>query len=126
MNSNANDLTRIYDSEDNVCGEGATADFPFLFMQNFDAPYKSVCVKECPQFDYNAIKYNIPYNGDTSKNPDYDKPLDYENFSKNFAGLSHTKDLNFNEKEAFAFNADWVNGYFTEEQFNTYKNSIPI
>lgn len=30
------------------------------------------------------------------------------------------------EKEAFAFNKEWVNGYFTEEQWKNYKNTVPI
>ena len=51
-------MTKIYDSSGNVCGEGKALDFPVLYLQTFSKPYKSVCVWECPKFDYNAIKYD--------------------------------------------------------------------
>jgi len=56
-NSNHSDLSKIYDSSGNICGFGETKDFPYLFLQTFEKPYRSVCVKTCPKFDYNEIKY---------------------------------------------------------------------
>lgn len=51
-------MFRLYDSSGSDCGTGAVKDFPLLYMQNFKKPFKSVCVKECPRFDYNQMKYN--------------------------------------------------------------------
>lgn len=39
----------------------------------------------------------------------------YQEFSIKKGGTSHTAKIPFDEKEAFAFNAGWANGYFTEE-----------
>lgn len=122
-------LNKTYDSEGNVCGEGKAADYPYLYFQNFDAPYKTVCVKACTQFDYNAIKYNVPYNKQddgAAVNPEYPGPLYYQEFSKNYGGPSYTDKIPFDEKEAFAFNKDWANGYFTEEQWNKYEDSVKV
>lgn len=44
---------KVYDSSRNVCGEGRAKDFPLLYMQTFSKPYRSVCVRACPSFDYN-------------------------------------------------------------------------
>lgn len=30
------------------------------------------------------------------------------------------------EQEAFAFNKEWVNNYFTEDQWNAYLETVPI
>lgn len=43
------------DSNGNFCGVGKLKDYPFLFLRNFKFPLNSVCVKECPKFDYNEI-----------------------------------------------------------------------
>ena len=58
VNSDPERLTRIYDSSGNDCGTGDVKDYPFLYMQTFKKPYRSVCVKECPRFDYNEIRFN--------------------------------------------------------------------
>lgn len=57
-NSDSQHMFKLYDSEGTDCGIGEAQDYPLLYMQNFRRPYKSVCVKECPKFDYNQMKYN--------------------------------------------------------------------
>lgn len=52
--------------------------------------------------------------------------MNYVEFSKEHGGQSHTKNPNMDEKEAFAFNSEWVNGYFTEDQWSKYKKTVPI
>lgn len=52
-------LSKPLDSEGNVCGvDPGFEDFPYLFMLKFTEPYKSVCVKNCPVFDYAQMRYN--------------------------------------------------------------------
>ena len=58
LRSDHQQMFKLYDSSGNDCGVGDAKDYPYLYMQNFKSPYKSVCVKECPQFDYNQIRYN--------------------------------------------------------------------
>lgn len=57
-NARVQDIGKIMDSEANKCGEKDFAAYPYLLMFKFSAPYKSVCVKSCPKFDYNQIRYN--------------------------------------------------------------------
>jgi hypothetical protein len=40
------------DSEGNFCGEGKLKDYPKLYFWNMEKPLNSVCVKDCPTFDY--------------------------------------------------------------------------
>lgn len=59
-----------------------------------------MCVKECPTFDYNAIKYDVKATEQKDKEVvegGYPGPLDYQNFASDFGGLSHTKDPNMTE-----------------------------
>lgn len=109
-------IRKVYDSSSNVCGEGAAVDYPLLYLQTFTAPYVSVCVKSCPSFDYNAIKYGSTANGS----------LKAFEFNAQYAGLSHTKLVDMTEVEAFGFNADWVNGYFTKSQWDAYLASFNV
>lgn len=44
------------DSNGNFCGEGILEDYPKLYFFNMEKPLDSVCVKECPQFDYNKLR----------------------------------------------------------------------
>lgn len=58
-NSSVSSLTNIRDSEGNLCGQDdGFQDYRYLFMFKLTSPYKSVCVKECPKFDYNQLRYN--------------------------------------------------------------------
>lgn len=84
-NSDKDDIYKIYDSEGNACGRDKLRDYPYLYIQNFEEPFKSVCIKECPNFDYNAIKYNVPYDKQTNAvdvNPNYPGSLNYVEFSQ--------------------------------------------
>jgi hypothetical protein len=92
-NSNADDYKKIYDSSGNACGFDKTKDYPVLYVQNFSSPYKTVCIKQCLHFDYNAIKYNLPYSPDDNRAADpngYPGFLGYRDFASKFGGLSHT------------------------------------
>ena len=117
-NSNHADISKIYDSSGNDCGDGKAKDYPLLYLQKFSKPYKSVCVAECPKFDYNEIKYKTP--GGTDKAADYPGEMNCETFNKEHGGLSHTKNPKMDEHEAFSFNKEWVNDYFTETQWENY------
>lgn len=59
-------------------------------------------------------------------NPEYPGQLFYAQFSKEFGGPSYSDKIPFDEKEAFAFNKDWANGYFTEEQWNKYLQTVKV
>ena len=64
-------LDDVMDSEGNICGQDPNVkDYPYLFMVKFTANYRSVCVKSCPKFDYNQIKYNS-----TGTNTTYIQPV---------------------------------------------------
>lgn len=87
----------LLDSEGNQCGiDGNVRDYPYLYMLKFDADYKSYCVKSCPAFDYNQIKYNS-----TGMNITAIKPLYYEDLGS--VGGSN---------------------YYTQDQYNAYLSRI--
>ena len=51
LNGNPKKLTTPYDPDQNGCGIGKTADYPFIYFSNpFDTRYlfQTVCVKTCP------------------------------------------------------------------------------
>ncbi len=74
-----------------------------------------MCVKACPKFDYNAIKYDQPGNKELEiQEGGYPGPLFYNEFAKKYGGLSKTKSPHMTAKEAFSFNKEFINGYFTE------------
>jgi len=105
--SSHEDLQKLYDSSNNACGFEETKEYPILFMQNFESPYKSVCVKACPKFDYNAIKYG-------KDSPEYPGPLYYDTFKNQLAGKSFTHTHDYDRKEAFGFDEGFANGYYTK------------
>lgn len=75
---NIDALGNVMDSEGRRCGIDSEYErFPKLLMFKFDSPYKSVCVDECPIFDYNQMKFN------SSGTPDmeYIQPVYYDNLS---------------------------------------------
>ena len=120
-NSNKNYLKNVYDSSGNICGQGNAQDFPYLYLQTFSEPFKSVCVKSCPSFDYNQIKYNPT---GANINTDY-PPMTFFEFTK-LTGVTMVKDLNFSRADTFAYDSTWANGYFTQKDFETYVNKIKI
>lgn len=98
-----------------------------MYLQTFSKPYKSVCVKECPKFDYNAIKYNQPANIIPEiKEDGYPGALYYNDFARKYGGLSKTKSPHMTEEEAFSFNKEFINGYFTEEQWHKYLGTVDL
>lgn len=116
INTDPKGIKKVYDSSGNVCGEGEATDYPLLYLVTFTAPYKSVCVKQCPSFDYNEIKGKLPGEGKLSA---------FE-FNNLYAGTSHTGLPDMTESEAFAFNPEWANGYFTKQQWDNYLEKIKI
>ncbi|MCP5014152.1 MAG: CTL/SLC44 family protein [Ketobacter sp.] len=155
-NSDPENMYKVYDSEANDCGKDDFADYPLLFFQTFEKPFRSVCVKECPRFDYNKIKYgdkvpetsavtqpvqaestrlledeNTPEEendedvGESNPN-DSDSPMYFDEFNNQHAGLSTTRDPNFAEAEAFAYDEKWFNGYFTEDQYWAYQQKFVL
>ena len=73
-----------------------------------EAPYKSVCVKACPKFDYADIMY-------TKNSSKYTSPIYFKDFSKSYAGLSHTNDPNFSHHEGLSYDEGFANGHYTEK-----------
>lgn len=123
VKSDPNGISKVRDSSGNICGEGDTKDYPLLFLQTFKEPYRSVCVKSCPTFDYNQIKYNST--GSSSYNDTVIPAMDIKSFDR-IAGPSHTNSSDMTEQEAFGYNDGWANGYFTEEQYNNYLKRFPV
>lgn len=111
-------IAKVYDSSGNICGQGAAANYPLLYLQTFEKPFLSVCVDACPSFDYNQIKYNSTgvssYNG--TEIPD----LDFNDFINAYAGNSYTSAPDLTEAEAFSYNPTWANGFFTPQQWAAY------
>lgn len=137
-NSNIGSMREISDSEGNICGsDSGFEDYPNLMMFNFAAPYRSVCVKECPKFDYNQIKYNAD-----GTNSSVIEPVYFENFTK---AVEYEWRLNGGEgtyegghadgtdgssassgDKPFAFDAEFAKGYYTEDQWNTYVGNFQL
>lgn len=111
-------IAKVYDSSGNICGQGAAANYPLLYLQTFEKPYYSVCVSDCPTFDYNQIKYNAT--GVSSFNEAIIPYLNFNDFIKSYAGNSYTSAPDLTEAEALSYNPTWANGYFTKEQWNNY------
>lgn len=110
---------KTYDSSNNECGKDKANNYPFLYMLTYTEPYKSVCVANCPTFDYNQIKFNSEDKMSRQEAVAID-PLDFKDFSRTYGGLSRHKSKSLNVKEAFGYDIGWAKGYFTEEQFNAY------
>ena len=150
QHTNPDDIKSVYDSSGNLCGRGEAQDYPYLYMQNFQKNYKSVCVKECPQFNYNAImaegqaketdtgarrleeqKATGESQSETAV-PDQapsaqDQPVMlYEEFTKYHSGLSHTHNIKMQPKEAFGYDEGWANKKFTEKQWLAYTKGYKI
>lgn len=113
-------VTNIMDSSGNLCGVDANVkNYPYLYMYKFEANYRSVCVKECPKLDYNQIKYNS--NGKNTSSID---PLYFERFTsvvKPSTGLGLSGGRN-----AYDYDPNFAQGYFTKEQWYTYLNRFQV
>ena len=118
-------IAKVYDSSGNICGKGAAENFPLLYLQTFEKPYRSVCVSQCPAFNYNAIKY-WSGSGPVYPNGVEVAPLDFNEFTTTYAGNSYTTAEDLTEKEALAYNPSWANGYFTADQWNAYTRNYKL
>jgi hypothetical protein len=125
------DLYKLYDSSGNDCGVGGAKDYPYLFMQTLQAPYKSVCVKECPVFDYNQIRYNstaalnrpLQQEEDSEYSRNYIKashPMPFMRFNEEKAGKSVTHTLKMSAQEIFGFDEGFANDYYTQQNWENY------
>lgn len=77
-NGKIDSLTQPLDSEGKRCGLDSQYErFPKLLIFKFDSPYRSVCVDECPNFDYNQMKYNST--GRSTEN--YIQPVYFDNLT---------------------------------------------
>ena len=134
--SDSRSMYELLDSSGNNCGEGAAKDFPLLYMQSFSAPFRSVCVKECPKFDYNQIKYNStgsmrePNGDDEQYSQDFinaSVPLHFVEFDLKYSGASATHTLHMSDEEIFGFDEGFANEYFTEQNWENYlKHREPL
>lgn len=113
-NSSNSAFTKVIDSSGNVCGQGAARAFPLLYLQTFSAPYRSVCVSECPRFDYNELMGGSGHS------------MNFEKFSRKFAGPSYTRSEVMTEAEAFAFPRSWANGAFSQTQWMEYTSRFRV
>lgn len=119
---------KVRDSSGNVCGVGAAKNHPFLYLQSHSEPYRSVCVRKCPSFDYTKINPAglSAKNGSKKSGKAAGRPVYFEEFSKKYAGRSHTHEEVLNEREAFEFPRYWANNRFTEQQWLTYLQSFTV
>lgn len=114
-------ITKPMDSDARICGEDdPVKDYKYLMLFKFERNYRSVCVKKCPIFDYNQIKYNP--NG---TNLTYIQPLFYENYTKVVRrpyafGYGDSRNSNFD------YDPDFAADYFTEKNFNDYRRNYKL
>lgn len=70
-------MRELMDSSGNKCGvDPGFEEYKTLYFFKFSRDYKSVCVKDCPKFDYAQIKLNS-----TGTATDYIQPVFFSNFS---------------------------------------------
>lgn len=124
VKSNHGDITKIYDSSGNPCGYENAKDYHLLYLQTFSRPFKSICLKACPEFDYNEIKYKMT--GGTEKASDYPGEMLFDKFNSSDRGLSKTKTAQITYKEAFSYNKGWIKSYFTETQWENYLKQFKL
>lgn len=116
-------ITKPMDSDARICGvDDPVKDHPYLLLFKFDRNYRSVCVRKCPVFDYNQIKYNP-----TRTNTSIIQPLYYENYTKvvkrpYLFGYGSTDSRNSN----FDYDPDFASGYFSENDFNNYRKNYKL
>lgn len=135
--TNPTDLYKLYDSSGNDCGVGDAKDYPLLYMQTFKSPYKSVCVKSCPSYDYNQMKYNATgalsrpvHEGEDS---DYSRAyikasstLGFEVFDQSFAGKSSTHSIKMDNAEIFGFDSGFANSFYTAAGWESYLSRMHV
>lgn len=126
-NSKIGLMTTPRDSVGNVCGVTAEVkDYPHLYMIKLSSPYRSVCVKSCPSFDYNQIRYNSTGTNSSAAPP----VVSFEDFSDavklhntSWDGTTKSAEIDsVDDPDLFAYDAEAAKGYYTEAQFNAYLN----
>jgi hypothetical protein len=116
-------ISKPMDSDARICGEDdPVKDHKYLLLFKFERNYRSVCVRRCPVFDYNQIKYNP-----TGTNISSIEPLFYENYTRVVKrpyafgyGSSDSRNSNFD------YDPDFASGYFTEQDFNNYRANYKL
>lgn len=116
--NNSHKISKPLDSEARICGDEVKG-YPYLYMFKFEANYRSVCVKNCPKFDYNQIKYNSD-----GKIKDNIEPLYFENYGQKVPS-SYTYSQN-KKSDPFAYDPQFASGYFTEAQFEDYRSQFGV
>lgn len=112
----------VLDSEGRICGKSdGVRDFPYLYLLKWDAPYKSVCVRNCPKFDYNQIKYNS-----TGTNTTYIQPVYFENLTNVIPDYEPDIDEQDFATTNFGYHANDFSTYFTKQQYDDYTNRIVL
>lgn len=115
-------LTKPQDSKGNVCGiDAAVKDYPNLYFYSMDRPYKSACIKTCPQFDYNQIKYNS-----TGGSTNYIQPLYFENYSSVVNAPWVSTNATTGQRNSFDYNPNAAQGYYTRDQWETYLKRFSV
>jgi hypothetical protein len=113
------DANNLMDSEGNQCGvDEKVKSYPYLYMIKFDANYKSYCVRECPKFDYNQIKYN----SDGSTPNAVPKPLYFEDYGSvvDYSLRNRLAQEPNTKQNAFDYDPAFAAGYFTKDQYYNY------
>lgn len=129
--SHIKDLRNPRDSAGNQCGvtEGFE-EYPMLFMTKVTEPFRSICVKECPKFDYNQIRYNS--SGDNFTGPI--QPVYAANFSQAVKDANTSWDgeskapavAGGDDPNLYAYDPKEAQGYFTKQQFNAYRKRFEL
>ena len=110
--------TELVDSEGNTCGvDEKVANKPYLYFFKFDPNYKSVCVSECPKFDYNQIKYNSTGNESISVKFE---PLYAEDLKSKTDPAWKAPDPAYTKKYDFDYDEKFARGYYTKDQWDAY------
>ncbi len=110
-------MLEVMDSEGNICGvdEKVTA-HKHLYFFKFEADYKSVCVKECPKFDYAQIKANA--SGLTKGAAP--EPIYYEDLSKAYDVMWTRPSPPYVKKHPFDFDEEVARNIFDKDMWSQY------
>jgi hypothetical protein len=108
------DLTdKVLDSEGRVCGvDEVVKNHPYLYMVKFSENFKSVCVSECPRFDYNQIYFNS-----TGLNKTVTQPLYFESLDQSNNVLMYIENT---EDNLFDYDEYVSQGKYNKNQFENY------
>ena len=115
-------MLKPLDSDARICGQDdPVKNHPYLYLFKFDRNYRSVCVSECPKFDYNQIKYNS--NG---SNTSYIQPLYFENYTTVVRNSIIYGDSDTPRTTSFDFDGNFAAGYYNKTQFDTYRQRFTL